>query len=261
MKVIVVGAGLGGLACAIACRRANLDVTVLEKSPEISPIGAGIQIPPNGARIMDELCLLPELLEKGTVVETIDIRRYADGKIITSMPSGEILIPEYGAPWIIIHRADYHEILLARAKALGAKIRLSATVKDVVYESPQVILAGGERIAGDVIIGADGLGSTIRNCILGEEHPPDETGDLAYRGTFSREQLESLADTDINHLCARMAITSWLGPKKHAVFYPLRGGKEYNLVLIRPDDMPLGVHNAWSDLVEVQHAYKGWDRT
>jgi salicylate hydroxylase len=102
MKVIIVGAGIGGLACAIACRQKQLDVLILEQSAEILPVGAGIQIPPNGARIMRELGVLPQIEDKGTKLEFTDLRRYKDGRIITSMPCGESVVKEYGAPWMYV---------------------------------------------------------------------------------------------------------------------------------------------------------------
>ncbi|GAQ09511.1 3-hydroxybenzoate 6-hydroxylase [Aspergillus lentulus] len=268
--------GIGGLACAIACRQKNLDVLILEQSAEILPVGAGIQIPPNGARIMKELGLLPQIEEKGTKLESTDLRRYKDGRIITSMPCGESIVKEYGAPWIVIHRADYHQILLDKARDLGVEIRLGALVEKVLVDETAVIV-GKETITGDVIIGADGsfslpsssharahkvgLWSKIREAVLGEPHPPEETGDLAYRATFSRAQLLALNDPEVKALCEKQGVTAWLGPKKHAVFYPVRGGQEYNLVLLQPDDLPPGVRTTLGDVDEMRYGYEEWDPT
>ncbi|PLB47432.1 putative salicylate hydroxylase [Aspergillus steynii IBT 23096] len=261
MKVIIVGAGLGGLVCAIACRRENIEVVVLERSVEISPVGAGIQIPPNGSRIMKELGLLPRVLEKGAIIESMDIRRYKDGSVITSMPCGETVTREYGAPWIMIHRADYQMIILDKARSLGVDLRLNAAVEDVILESPHVVLAGGEKLFSDVVIGADGLWSSVRSAILSRPCLPIDTGDLAYRATFSRAQLEALVDPQINELCAKTAVTAWFGPKNHAVFYPIRGATEFNLVLLQPDDLPAGVRTQQGDLDEVRYGYRDWDET
>lgn len=180
----------------------------------------------------------------------------------------------------MIHRADYHAILLETAISLGAEIRLNATVGEVLFENTQVILDGGENVTGDVIIGADGviirlintsrgpssnifagLWSTTRSAILGRPSLPIETGDLAYRATFSRAQLEGLADLKISELCAKPAVTAWFGPKNHAVFYPIRGATEFNLVLLQPDDLPGGVRTEQGDLDEVQYGYREWDET
>ncbi|KAB8071827.1 hypothetical protein BDV29DRAFT_178503 [Aspergillus leporis] len=260
MKVIIIGAGLGGLTCAIACRRENLDVVVFERSPELLPVGAGIQIPPNGARVLQELGLMERVLKKGAIVESMDLRRYKDGRTITSMPCGETVAREYGAPWIIIHRADYQQILFDEARSMGAEIRFGTTLEDVDFEGTRVVLEGGERVAGDFIIGADGLWSKVRDTIFSRPSPPIETGDMAYRAVFPREKLEALDDPEIDSLLKKAAVTAWLGPEKHAVFYPVRGGEEYNLVLLQPDNLPTGVHTNQGDLEEVQMGFKDWNQ-
>ncbi|KAF7166261.1 hypothetical protein CNMCM5623_000018 [Aspergillus felis] len=246
-----VGAGIGGLACAIACRQRHLDVLILEQSAEILPVGAGIQIPPNGARIMQELGLLPQMEEKGMKPDCMDLRRYKDGTIITSMPCGESVVKEYGAPWIVIHRADYHQILLDKARDLGVEIRLGALVEKILVDDTAVTV-GQETITGDVIVGADGLWSKVREIVLDKPHLPEETGDLAYRATFSRAQLSALNDPEVKALCEKQGVTAWLGPNKHAVFYPVRGGQEYNLVLLQPDDLPPAVRTTQGDVDEMR---------
>lgn len=102
MKVVIVGGGLGGLACAIACRREGIDVEILERSPEVHEVGAGIQIPPNGGRIMRDFGLLPQLLEKGSQVQQVDFRRYKDGRLLRSMPFGDDITEEFGVPWMYV---------------------------------------------------------------------------------------------------------------------------------------------------------------
>ncbi|KAJ5807396.1 hypothetical protein N7447_010852 [Penicillium robsamsonii] len=261
MKVVVVGGGLGGLACAIACRREGIDVEILERSPEVHEVGAGIQIPPNGARIMCDFGLLPQLLEHGSQVQQVHLRRYKDGRLLRSMPFGDDITDEFGAPWIIIHRVDYHRILLDEAIRLGAVFQLGAEVEDVYTDQPAVLLADGRCISADVVIGADGQMSTVRKAVLGSPHSPVPTGDMAYRATFSREQLEALGDEEVNKLCREIAITSWLGPEKHTIFYPLRGGREFNLVLMRPDNLSSGSRREQGDITEMRESYADWDGT
>ncbi|KAL3462764.1 hypothetical protein BJX64DRAFT_136506 [Aspergillus heterothallicus] len=261
MRVIIVGAGLGGLACAIACRRENLQVIVLERSAEAREIGAGIQIPPNGARVLKELGVLTKLIDAGSIVQHVDFQRYDDGRMIRSMPFGDDITEEFGVPWIIIHRSDFHRVLLDEATAFGAEIRLNAEVVDIDFDGPEVVLAGGERIAGSVIIGADGLYSKVRGLVLDTAIAPEETGDSAYRATFLREQLERLDDRKVNELCRKIAVTSWLGPDKHSIFYPVRGGTEFNLVLIRPDNLEKDTRRVEADIEEMRKSYVDWDET
>ncbi|KAJ5924865.1 hypothetical protein N7466_009052 [Penicillium verhagenii] len=261
MKVIIVGAGLGGLACAIACCREGIDVAVLEKSPEVREVGAGIQIPPNGARVMRELGVLPQLLEKGSQVQEVEFRRYNDGYSLRTMPFGDDITREFGVPWLIIHRADYHKVLLDEATRLGVKFQWGANVEDVLTDGPEVILAGGERVSGDVVIGADGIGSTVRKILLGDSVSLIETGDLAYRAVFKREQLKALEDDQVTELCQKIGVTSWLGPDKHTIFYPVRGGEEFNLVLLRPDNLSPVSHRETGDIYEMRESYADWDET
>ncbi|KAJ5643811.1 uncharacterized protein N7484_006318, partial [Penicillium longicatenatum] len=261
MRVVIVGAGLGGLTCAIACCREGIDVVVLEKSPEAREVGAGIQIPPNGGRIMRELGVLPQLLERGSQVQEVEFRRYDDGHSLRIMPFGDDITHEFGVPWLIIHRADYHQVLLQEAIRLGVKFQWGAAVEHILIDGPEVILAGGERVSGDVVIGADGIGSTIRNILLGDTVSLVETGDLAYRAVFKREQLEALNDDKVTQLCQRVGVTSWLGPDKHTIFYPVRGGEELNLVLLRPDTFSQASHRETGDIYEMRESYADWDET
>lgn len=102
LHVLVVGAGLGGLACAIACRRAEplIKVTLIERTPEILPVGAGIQIPPNASRIMDFFGLSQKLVDRGGVLmKAHTLRRYADGKVLVEKPWTKMR-EQYGGDWL-----------------------------------------------------------------------------------------------------------------------------------------------------------------
>lgn len=103
--------------------------------------------------------------------------------------------------------------------------------------------------------------STVRKAVLGSLHSPVPTGDMAYRATFSREQLEAVGDEKVNALCQNITVTSWLGPEKHTIFYPLRGGKEFNLVLIRPDNLSSDSRREQGDIHEMRESYADWDET
>lgn len=104
-----------------------------------------------------------------------------------------------------------------------------------------------------------GLWSTTRDQILGRESPPYETGDLAYRATLKTSDLLALNDAEVSELCVRNSVTLWMGPEKHCVMYPLKGGLEFNLVLLRPDNLPPGIDKAEGEVGEMRETFNGWD--
>lgn len=159
----------------------------------------------------------------------------------------------------MIHRADYQGVLHEAAIAAGSKLRLGAEADRIDFERTEVELRSGEVVRADIIIGADGLWSTVRDRMLGSPSPPIETGDLAYRGTFTKAQLEAIGDPQIMELCSKKLATAWLGPSKHAVFYPLKGGQQFNLVLLRPDDLPTGTRQIQGEVDEMRATFEGWD--
>ncbi|KAF4443576.1 salicylate hydroxylase [Fusarium acutatum] len=258
MKVVIIGAGIGGLALAIACRRENLDVVVLERAPALEPIGAGIQIPPNAARAARQLGVLPALKEKGVMVDSIEYVRYSNGNLLFGMDQKSIT-ESFGDNWLVIARPDYHQVLWDAAKDAGAELRLDSEMQKIDFQGSCVHLVGGEKVTGDVIVGADGLWSRSRDQLLDKDSPPAETGDLAYRCTIPAEDLQALNDEALNNLMQKKTATCWMGPDRHCVLYPLKGGKAFNLVLLRPDNLPKDVRRAPGDLGEMRRSFEGWD--
>ncbi|KAF5242940.1 hypothetical protein FANTH_8436, partial [Fusarium anthophilum] len=258
MKVVIIGAGIGGLALAIACRRENLDVVVLERAPALEPIGAGIQIPPNAARVARQLGVLSALKEKGVIVDSIEYVRYSNGKLLFGMDQ-KLIIDSFGDNWLVIARPDYHQVLWDAAKDAGAELRLDSEMEKIDFQGSCVHLVGGEKVNGDVIVGADGLWSRARDQLLEKDSPPAETGDLAYRCTIPAEDLQALNDEALNELMEKKSATCWMGPGRHCVLYPLKGGKAFNLVLLRPDNLPKDVRRAPGDLSEMRRSFEGFD--
>ncbi|RAH43362.1 FAD/NAD(P)-binding domain-containing protein [Aspergillus brunneoviolaceus CBS 621.78] len=252
MKVIIIGAEVDGLICAIACKREQLNVIVLEQHAEIE-VNAGIQIPPNGARVLHHLDLLEAVTRKGTSTEYLDLRRFHDGALIRSMPWGEPVRRAYGGPWLNITRADLLDILLDKARQLEIDIRPHAIVEEIHCGTAEVVLKDGARIQGDVVIGADGL---TRDTVLNHPSPPSPASDIAYQATISRSALKAIDDGQLDELCTKNKITTWLGSAQHTVIFPVRQGEEYMLVTYHAYSTPPAEA---AGLTQIQALHQGWD--
>ncbi|OHW93878.1 salicylate hydroxylase [Colletotrichum incanum] len=260
LKVIIVGAGIGGLTCAIACRREGFEVVVLERANRIVPMGAGIQVPPNGTKVARQLGFLDKLLQVATTVDAVELRRYEDGKKLCELTEAQCRTT-YGDPWMVVHRADFHNVLWRTCQELGVSLNLNMEVEKIDFENDTVYMEDGDELFGDVIIGADGPQSVCRAQFLENPSPLIETGDVAYRAVLPIGRLKALNDPQINNLCAQNKVMMWLGPNQHTVFYPVRGGREINLILIRQDYQEPEHSQMGGDVREMRGCYAGWDET
>jgi salicylate hydroxylase len=156
LNILVAGAGLGGLASAVALARRGHKVTIFEQAPELGEVGAGIQIPSNSARLLLRWGLGPYLTSIINEPESIAIRRWENGDVIGLTQ----LIPDFqksfGAPYYVIHRAHLHDALHQLAVELGVKVELGSTVVDYDLDDPSLTLENGSVHCGDLVIGADG---------------------------------------------------------------------------------------------------------
>ncbi|CBX95790.1 hypothetical protein IAQ61_004623 [Plenodomus lingam] len=263
LDVIIVGAGLGGLAAAISILLAGHNVHILESTPEIGEIGAGIQCLPNASRVLISLGLEELLSQHATQPQLCNMLGWKGNKI--SDMDFHAYEKECGTPFWDFHRANLHMGLLERAVELGAKLTTKAKVVDVDYEkSLQIgstlaiaVCADGARYKADLVVGADGINSKCREILLGRDDPPLLTGDLAYRLLLNTSDM--LKDPDLRGFIEDPQVNYWIGPDAHAVNYVLRGGKLFNMVLLVPDDMPAGANTLAGNVEEMRALYKNWD--
>ncbi|KAE9404011.1 FAD/NAD-binding domain-containing protein, partial [Gymnopus androsaceus JB14] len=258
-----VGCGIGGLAAAYALGQAGHAVTVVESSPFIGEIGAGIQVAPNLSRILIKWGLGQKLksVAENDKPTWFTFRRYDTGEHIGMSRLEGKLDRAHGAPWYVVHRADLQGMLFSIASSY-MNLRLNSKVVSLDLgdqDRPSVTLQTGEVISGDLVIGADGIHSIVRSCVTGQTEIPLSipTGEVAYRIVLPTDTFSD--DPQLKALIDEPKITCWIGPGKHVVGYCMRERKEYNMVLIKGGD---GHAYSWTekgDPDEMRAGFTGWD--
>lgn len=229
LPVIIVGGGIGGVAAALALGRLGLPVQLLEQADQIGAIGYGVQIGPNVMPALERLGVGDAARQAAYLPQEVLLYEMDSGRKLVDIP---LRTPQFeeryqGAPYVAIHRVDFHELLL---KACGAyaNINLNQSTQVVEYrhttEGCGVATADGRFIEGAAVIAADGLRSRLRLQL----HPgdaPRDTGYLAHRTIVPMGQAPA-------SIRERQGVTMWTGPGFHVIYYPLRGRSEMNIVVV-----------------------------
>lgn len=233
---IIAGAGIGGLAAALTLSRAGFDVTVLEQAPLIEEAGAGLQLSPNATGILGPLGVLAELGDTALAPERLRMRDAASGRDITTMPLGETSARRWGAPTLVVHRADLQAALLACVeREASVKIRTGLTVTGFNSHTDGVSVTfrgttTTESLNANLLVGADGLQSRIRvQLALGVDDRAIYSGRTAWRALVPAQDAPAFS--------VRPETSLWLGPRAHLVHYPLRGSSLVNIVAITEETL------------------------
>ena len=250
MRVIVVGAGVGGLAAALALARRGASVTVLERATSFGEVGAGVQLAPNATRLLKQGGLGAALERVGFAPRSAQVRDSADGRVLLGADLGAAAERRWGSPYLQMHRADLHGLLLQAATAAGADLRTDSEVQALEQEDGAVVVrAGGSTVKGDVLVGADGIRSRIRHAVAGET-PTRFTGQIAWRGLVDAASLPAgLIAPDT---------TVWTSAGAHFVHYFVRGGALVNFVGFTMGRLST---ESWSEAAapgEIARTFAGW---
>ena len=222
-QALIAGGGIGGLAAALASAKAGWDVRLYERASAFSEVGAGVQLGPNVVKVLHGWGLGDALARVASFPERLDVRSANTGQTLGHLRMGSVMQQRYGAPYATIHRADLHVLLLIAARQAGVQIKLNHNLSRFTQtaEAVTVQTPDGLPVEGDVLVGADGLWSPVRQWLLGDG-PPRVTGHLAYRALVPQAGLpEALRSSQV---------TAWLGPLLHVVQYPVRSGDWLNVV-------------------------------
>lgn len=216
LKVSVIGAGIGGLAVARGLALRGADVTVLEQAPEISEVGAGLQISPNGFAVLRALGLADSLRARAVQAEAISLRDYRRGEVLR-LDLRHLARRDY----YFVHRADLIETLAEGARAAGVRLHLMQKVRAVVAgPPPEIRTESGAVFSADLVIGADGLHSVVRRA-LNTDAAAFFTGQVAWRAVVPNPGGRG-PEAQVH-----------MAPLRHVVSYPLRGGQSLNLVAVQ----------------------------
>ncbi|MGE0736478.1 MAG: FAD-dependent monooxygenase [Alphaproteobacteria bacterium] len=252
-KIIIAGAGIGGLAAAGCLLLAGYDVEIYEQAPVLGEIGAGIQQSANATLVMRHLGVLDQLRAVAFLPPVTQFRLFDTGEVLQELSLAQIHEARHGAPYLQLHRADFHAIVAKRILELKPGcIHLSAAAAGFEEDASGVALklADGRVVKADLLIGADGIKSAVRRQMVGA-NKPQYTGDSAWRLTVPAEKLPK------NFLDGKSSI--WVGPDKHAVIYFLRGGTLLNFAgAVELDEL---LDESWTQKrpwTELKSDFAGW---
>ena len=229
---MIAGGGIGGLAVALGLARKAIASILLEKSSALGEIGAGIQLGPNAFHAFDYLGVGEAARNMAVYVDQLCLMDAMTAQEICHVDLGEAFRGRFGNPYAVVHRGDLHGVLLKACRDSDLiELRVSSEVVGYDQDGSSVTarLASGDRVTGSLLIGADGLWSSIRKQVVGDG-APRVSGHTTYRSVIPTEQMPE--DLRWN------AVTLWAGPKCHLVHYPLSGWKMFNLVVTCHNDAP-----------------------
>lgn len=253
LKIVIVGAGLGGLAAASCLMKAGFDVEVYEQAPALGEVGAGIQISANAMHVLRHIGLDAEISKNGVRPGAYVFRLHDTGEVIQEFSLSAEHERQHGAPYVQMHRADLHDMLAAKAREFKpGVVHLNKKAVGFTEDAKgiEVRFADGSTASGDILIGADGLKSAVGRQIVGEI-PATYTGDAAWRAIVP---VDRLPKDFLPHV-----MSVFMGPGGHVVCYYLRGGALMNFVgIVETDELS---EESWTVKLPWQmlkDRYRGW---
>jgi len=251
--ILIIGGGIGGLACALALIRRGIDVAVYEQAHELREVGAGVQLGANGTRVLHALGLKDALATTQSFASGKEARLWNTGARWTTFDLGAIAQQRYGAPHIFMHRGDLQAALadaIRRERPDAIKLGRRFAGLRQHADGVTVTFADGMHATAGLVIGADGIRSGVREALFGKD-APTFVGIVAWRGLVAMDALPPQI--------SRTAAVNWLGPGGHALHYPVRAGALMNIVaFIERSDWQVESWTERGTHAELARDFSGW---
>jgi 6-hydroxynicotinate 3-monooxygenase len=250
LSIAIIGAGMGGLACAAALERVGIDVTVYEQARQFRRLGAGIQIGCNAMQVLRRLGLEQRLRAEAFYPRSWNNRVWNSGAEQFDMVFGASAEAKFGAPYLLAHRGDLHAALADIVPAERIRLNHRLVGLDDTAEGIRLAFADGSRRTVDAVIGADGVHSTIKVILFGES-APNFTGRVAYRTTYASRLLNGHPLDEC---------TKWWGEDRHIVIYYVKPDRsEVYFVTSQPEaEFQVESWSTTGDVMALRAAYEGF---
>jgi salicylate hydroxylase len=250
LRVAVVGAGIGGLSAAIALRRHGLHVDVYEQAAALGEVGVGMHLGSNGSRILHRWGLADRLSEVAVRPAALEVRTWQDGRVVNREPMGAAWAARFGSPYYTVRRTDLHRLLAEQVPA--EHVHLDRRLVGFADDGRQVRLEFADGAAtADVLVGADGIHSVVRQSLAAGGAAPTFSGTSAFRGVVPIAAVPGLP-------VETMFI--WAGPDSRLLCYPVDGGRGLTFVAIVAD--PAWTLESWSaagDPGDLVRLFEAWN--
>jgi salicylate hydroxylase len=258
-RVLVIGAGIGGLAAACALRERGFEVEVYERAAELGEVGAGLQLGPNAVKVLRALGIEQPLYPLAFEPTNIMSVAWDDAHLRFREPLKAVATSQFGTPYLTAHRADVHALLLA--KLPREAIHLQAQCSGVSSGNGIAVahFADGRAAEADIVVGADGINSAVQESLFGVQ-AARFTQQMAWRCIVPIDHVPTQVGPGKSVSIGRDEYVGWIGPDGHVICYPIRGGSLYNIFAGHVSDD--WVEESWSvpsSVDELLAGYRGWN--
>jgi salicylate hydroxylase len=251
LRVAVVGGGIGGLATAAFLHRAGIEATVYEQAPALTEVGAGLVVSPNAVRLLRGLGRLDRFRERAVPLEVgWEFRRWEDGRVLFSQDLGEECERRFGERSYVAHRADLLDAVRGAVPETSLRLGMRLAGLHRMDEGVELAFTVGSREFADVVVGADGVHTTVGRYVA-EAGAPRLSGICAWRCLVPAQLAPAFA--------CRPVQTLWLGPDRHLVHYPISAGTQINIVAFGPaHDWTTESWSAEARIADLRAEFSGW---